>query len=315
MLPPEAYLIPPFLRPHFLFTTPSPDIPQFAPVADYNYPARQAPFNPAPLPASHFTMPPSKHVRWDASIPRTPSPALSSSSRSSSSGPYTPPEHTHSLPQVAGHHYGQYLAPMPHTPYPKSQPLPPSPAAGSSPSSSPLPLVVSDLLSSSLHMHVQTRPFQWDLLTDPVRLATPSDPPVMEYLLQPTQLAMPATTPPVVELKIIHPALPWGINVTASRYYGNICVTVGDVLQQLYQALRFSVTPSEFNMMQQNKPHDAAAVSNAFEHRAQRAARYGGDERRKGIRRVDFLMDRTQFAGFDVVIRQDGVLLLQLNVR
>ncbi|EKM56719.1 uncharacterized protein PHACADRAFT_254006 [Phanerochaete carnosa HHB-10118-sp] len=261
-------------------------------------------------------MPTGKRVHWNDEPARTPSPAFSTSSRQSSVGPHTPPEGTRSLPQVAGQQhyprYGQYLAPD--TPYPKTQPLPPSPSLSSS-GGSPLPLVVNDLVSTSRHKHVQTRPFQWDLLSDPVRLATPSDPPVMEYLLQPAQLAAPATTPAVADVRIMHPHLPWVVNVSASRYYGNIYVTVGDVLQQLYQALRLSVSQLEYDTTVRLNTGLAPRIQGAFERRVQRAAQYGVDERRKGLRRVDFLMGDTQFAGFKVVTGQDGGLLLLLHVR
>lgn len=327
MPPSEAYLIPPLIHSHILFTIPSPDASphaySHAPLTDYNYSTRQALLLPAPYPASQPTMQSNKHVHWEDESRRTPSPAFSVSSQQSSAGPWTPPDGTRSLPQVVGQHsaphYGQFLTP--HKPHPKTQPLPSSPSLSASSSSSggsPLPLVVNDLISTSLHKHIQTRPFQWDLLSDPVRLATPSDPrasPVMEYILQPAQLAAPATTPPVVDVKVMHPHLPWVITISASRYYGNIFATVGDVLQQLYQALRLNVSQLEFDTTVRINPSFAPRIQGAFERRMQKAGSYGADERRKGLRRVDLLMGETQFAGFKVVKGKDGEPMLLLHVR
>ncbi|GJE85318.1 hypothetical protein PsYK624_013970 [Phanerochaete sordida] len=179
-------------------------------------------------------------------------------------------------------------------------------------SSLPMQSIVSDLLSTQLQM----RPFQWDLLSDPVHLAAPSASPSTDGLLQPAQLATPATTPPVAELKITHPDLPWLINVSMSGHFSNTCVTVGDVLQQLYQTLRLNVSRTEYEIAEKTGPGATTAISSAFELRTRLAGEYVVLERKRGVRRIDFLKGKTQFAGFTATVRQDdGVTLLHLDVQ
>lgn len=193
------------------------------------------------------------------------------------------------------------------------QPLPFSPTPSSSSSSSegsPLPLEVHYMLSSSQHGSSSARPFEWNLIEDPVKLVNRE----REYLVNPSLLAQPATSPGVPELKIVCEALAWTIIVQPSPFYNSICVTVGDVLQQLYQALRLQVSKGELAAIYHTRPDHRQAIDRAWETRCQMSA----DRRReqsKGIRRVDCLLGATRFGGFKVVREKAGSTELALMLK
>ena len=194
-----------------------------------------------------------------------------------------------------------------------SQPLPFSPALSSSSSGgSPLGLEVHYMLAAAQHGNASSRPFEWNLTEDPVKLVDRQ----REYLVNPSLLSQPATSPGVAELKIVCESLAWTIVVRPSPHYQSICVTVGDVLQQLYQALRLSVSKEELSAIYYSRPDHREVIDRAWETRCQMSA----DRRRetsRGIRRVDCLLGVTRFGGFKVVREKAGSteLALMLKVR
>lgn len=308
---PEWYLIPPVLHPHILFTSPplpsQHDTYTRPPLADYNYcsSTREALLVPAPLNLYEYAMP-SKHVHW-ADV-RTPSPTHSADSRQSSLGPRTPsPVYTALPSQVAVYHpvqgYATYLSPQ--TPLMKTRPLPPmTPAAMQTPlpamSSSPNTLVLHNLLSAADFAHASTRPFYWRVTDSPVKTLvnpSPGDAPT-KYVVHPSRLSEPATTPPVSQLRVEHPYLPYNIIIKPSPLYGLAFVTVGDVLTELYQMLRLSVSQLELNNILQHHPGRVERFTNAHRSRiaASRDRKY---EESRGVRRVDLLMGETEFAGLE----------------
>lgn len=310
-MPSDVYIPPPFGT-HILFLNPTPPHPPSrSPLSDYNYCSNQALlFTPLD------TM--SKHVRWSNDVPRTPSPALSTGSQHSSVGPYTPPTVQTTLPQVAGHYtphqHAAYLTP--YAPFIMSQPLPSSPAfsstsSSSSGSGSPLGLAVNEILSAMLHKSSSTRPFEWNLLEDPVRALGGSS---RQYLIPPAKLAEPATVPPVAELKIQCETLAWMIVIHPSQFYGNICVTVGDVIQQLYASLRLRVSSDELEAMYRTRPDLRDPVTRAYHMRCEMSANRAVEEK-KGVRRVDCLMGTTRFAGFKVVRSKPESIELSLMLK
>ena len=111
-----------------------------------------------------------------------------------------------------------------------------------------------------------------------------------------------ATYPPLGELVIIAP-LPWKITIKARP---GCCVTVLDVLEQLYLRLRTPVTQAEYA---QEGDNSRRAISGAFH------TRINGnkEEMKKGLKRVDFLKGRNTFLG--LVSTKEGPHVWRLDLR
>ncbi|KAJ7615943.1 hypothetical protein FB45DRAFT_801563 [Roridomyces roridus] len=124
------------------------------------------------------------------------------------------------------------------------------------------------------------------------------------------RLLEPAVYPPQRALTLITPHLPWDIPVRAAGNY----VTVADVLHALYNTLRANITPREFAALgaDRNKRRVTQAYVQRYERlRGRRRSEYR-EEKRQGVKRVDFLMECTAFMGISPV---DGYTdLWQLNV-
>ncbi len=84
--------------------------------------------------------------------------------------------------------------------------------------------------------------------------------------------------------------LPWRIHISPS--------SVKDVVVALYTALCTRVTDEEMNVV------GCKDVMNTF---AKRVERVGEEERRKGVRRVDFLLGYTRFVGIEPTTDEPGV--------
>ena len=230
----------------------------------------------------------------DYPAPGSPSPALtntslpfSSSSSSSSAGPRTPPDEQYaSLPLFSTtHHLKQQKASLP------------------SPAFSTLSFGSSAYTSGQVLIHPALAAggalLPWNLIV-PAASSYPSD-----------LTAQPATHPALPEIEIVCDFLPWPITVrpipSASWSPNTVqIVTVGDVLHTIYRMLRLAVSPPEF----QSLPPDAQArVTMAFEtriaHIADPARRK--DERAKGLKRVDFLMDARAFAGLSMATSSNAL--------
>jgi len=160
---------------------------------------------------------------------------------------------------------------------------------------------------STPHLHL--RPHQF--------LRVSSSPPITYDLTQPTSalysphfgipratLCEPATSPSVQMLTIISPRFPWAITVSPSTYH---YVSVIDVLDGIYRALRVGVTSHEFHA----PPTDRGRVSQAYEARCRRirSQREHQQEKSRGVRRVDFLMEHTKFRGLSPAPGTDAWVL------
>ena len=122
-------------------------------------------------------------------------------------------------------------------------------------------------------------------------------------------LSEPATDPPLPNLTIISPLLPWATNIAAPR---GAFVTVGDVLHGLYRSLRINISSQDFHSLQSK---DRIRVTTAYEQRCKcvRGTREYEHERRGGVRRVDFLMGHTQFTGLSSTNRGPGYWVLNTS--
>jgi hypothetical protein len=89
-------------------------------------------------------------------------------------------------------------------------------------------------------------------------------------------------------------------------------ITVADVLATLHRALRLAVHPNEYNALPSHE--DKHKVNAAYEHRYLRIADPAAheEEKRKGVKRVDFLMGRTRFLGLSRTTEGPGIWALNL---
>ncbi|EIW78110.1 hypothetical protein CONPUDRAFT_42611, partial [Coniophora puteana RWD-64-598 SS2] len=109
-------------------------------------------------------------------------------------------------------------------------------------------------------------------------------------------LSQPATNPPIAALMIRCETLPWRLTIHPSENTTSV-VTVSDVLEQLYRFFRRGATAEEYKALPSQAHRDS--VAEAYRVRCMRAgaASFEG-ERRKGLKRVDFLVGHTKFLGF-----------------
>ena len=132
-----------------------------------------------------------------------------------------------------------------------------------------------------------------------------------KHFLPSRALREPATTPPQPLLSIRSQHLPWIIEVYASN---GSYVSVGDVFDTIYRSLRTNINTIEFNLF----PHqmDQRRATRAYEQRYRRFRNTFGndDEKRSGMKRIDFLMCFTKFHGLSKIGSHTVTDEWQLNV-
>lgn len=74
-------------------------------------------------------------------------------------------------------------------------------------------------------------------------------------------------------------------------------VTVGDVVDAVYHILRRNVTAEEFNALPSIKNRQRVTRAYEARYRRLRSSRTYEEEKRQGMKRVDFLMGSTRFTG------------------
>jgi hypothetical protein len=120
-----------------------------------------------------------------------------------------------------------------------------------------------------------------------------------------------ATTPPIPSMIIRCPHLPWTITIlpTNSKY-----VTVRDVFDGIYRSLRHAVLEAEFQCL----PSAEAkySVNNAYNRRYKRIVdpKVREIEKIKGLKRVDFLGERTLFTGLSSTMEGPHVWFLSMSI-
>jgi hypothetical protein len=119
-------------------------------------------------------------------------------------------------------------------------------------------------------------------------------------VLSPRVLAEPAITAHLPYFTIVCDALPWHISIRPSSSKPGAYITVADVLNGIYRDLRRPVRTEELEVMAL-PPHFISSVRQAFYTRCSRLAQVdpaaANSETRKGIRRIDFLLGNSLFAG------------------
>ncbi|KAG7441830.1 uncharacterized protein BT62DRAFT_465681 [Guyanagaster necrorhizus] len=112
---------------------------------------------------------------------------------------------------------------------------------------------------------------------------------------RPNFLHEPALSPPVSQLTLTSPHLLWCIRVHPSL--NGAYVTVADVLHAMYSGLRENIAPAEFYGLPSQT--EMRRVTDAYEQRYRRIKSRSGsyEEKKAGVKRIDFFMGRTRFAG------------------
>ncbi|CCM05849.1 uncharacterized protein FIBRA_08085 [Fibroporia radiculosa] len=228
---------------------------------------------PSPIPSPVIPPPPimpapTKRVHFD--IPPTPSPTLSNGSLESSVGPTTPPQHF----------YSPYASSKQQVYHPES----------------PVPFGFLPYAAGQVCIHpILVAPYTtlvWDMMYPPSTAHAPGPLPKL--------LAEPATHPGLPSLTLICDLLPWSITVMPVDPASSV-VTVSDVLRALFRSLRLSVSAAELSFLPkegQLRVHKAFHVRHKSISDDQRRA----EERAKGVKRVDFLMEARRFAGLSMVV-------------
>jgi hypothetical protein len=126
-------------------------------------------------------------------------------------------------------------------------------------------------------------------------------------------LAEPATSPPLSHLTLLSAHLPWSIPVRPGSSKPGAFVTVGDVFTVLYRALRVNITGHEYNSLPPGG--DQHRAKGAYEKRCRRIRdpRGAAEERKGGMKRVDFLMGRLLFTGLSSSSKGIGVLYFHVT--
>lgn len=106
-------------------------------------------------------------------------------------------------------------------------------------------------------------------------------------------LSEPAFEPILPFVSIVSSHLPWSFKVHASngRY-----VSLEDVLFTIYRALRVNIIKPEFNSLASEERRKASNAYQTRYRRLRRSTEYE-EEKRNGMKRVDFLLGHTRFWG------------------
>ncbi|KAK0220616.1 hypothetical protein IW262DRAFT_1272420 [Armillaria fumosa] len=127
---------------------------------------------------------------------------------------------------------------------------------------------------------------------------------------RPNSLSEPAISPPVSHLTLTSPHLPWRISVRP--LLNGTYVTVSDVLFAMYNGLRENISPAEFYGLPSKT--EVRRVTEAYEQRYKRIKSRSGsyEEKKAGVKRIDFFMGRTRFAGLSPSTKGHDVWVMNI---
>ncbi|KAF8919229.1 hypothetical protein CPB85DRAFT_1156635, partial [Mucidula mucida] len=108
-------------------------------------------------------------------------------------------------------------------------------------------------------------------------------------------LSEPAISPPLSRMTITSPHLAWPIQVEPKL--NGAYITVSDVLGAIYHSLRQNIRPAEFHSLPGK--NDMQRVTAAYQARYRRIPNRTSyeEEKKAGVKRVDFLKGKIIFAG------------------
>ncbi|KAF8621711.1 hypothetical protein AX15_007572 [Amanita polypyramis BW_CC] len=116
----------------------------------------------------------------------------------------------------------------------------------------------------------------------------------------------PATIPPIQSMTIACPHMPWVIRVFPSSSppspsrLGGQYITIRDILTELYTSLRVPIVHAEYAMLPSERARERAGKAYKRRYRRLQDERAYEEEKIAGLRRVDFLMECTRFAGLSL---------------
>lgn len=145
----------------------------------------------------------------------------------------------------------------------------------------------------------------YNIISPPSTVSTPLS------RLSARALAQPAVTPPLPFITLISPLMSWEIRVPAAA--NGAYVTVADVLEATYRSLRIPVSSADFHAL---RPDMQTRASAAFESRCSGLHRSRDGylhERRKGMKRIDLLAERTRFQGLSSTSHGPNVWTINLT--
>lgn len=174
---------------------------------------------------------------------------------------------------------------------------PPALGFGSPYYNTPLPGIETQLHSC---LRVNAGQVAFDVSLPVSNIKTPS------YVSQ-DALAAPASNPPVPFMTVTCARLPWTITIVPRSQISSF-VTIRDVFETLYVALRMPVTAAEYAQLPNAVAQDT--VNRAFR---MRCSRDGGSELKKGLKRIDFLGLQTKFCGLKPVKHGLGGWILEVS--
>ncbi|SJK99125.1 uncharacterized protein ARMOST_02412 [Armillaria ostoyae] len=127
---------------------------------------------------------------------------------------------------------------------------------------------------------------------------------------RPSSFSEPAISPPVAHLTLTSPHLFWRISVRP--LLNGTYVTVSDVLYAIYNGLRENISPAEFYGLPSKT--EMRRVTEAYEQRYRRIKSRSGsyEEKKAGVKRVDFFMGRTRFAGLSPSTKGHDVWVMNI---
>ena len=244
-----------------------------------------------------------KKVRFANVPPQTPSPASSSASLGSSPpGPSTPPQLPTILPPPMIVRPPEYPPWQQRLSIPVPHPQLYTPVIPAAPDNE---LAVDPLLVAPLHGS-HPPPLRWDVTEHPnsIKLGSAGSPRKRELShedLARCAVRTSAKGSPLVLKRIVltFPGLPLEIEINpADRPVWTATplpyLTVGDVLNGLYKALRTSVEPREFDRLESGHRE---SVSRVFKKRLRGDPENYDKNVKHGVRRIDYLGEVRQFVG------------------
>ena len=90
-------------------------------------------------------------------------------------------------------------------------------------------------------------------------------------------------------------------------------VTVRDVFDEVYYSLRKNCSSSEYYSLPSEKDRRRATAAYEERYRRLRSSRDYEDEKRKGLRRIDFLMGHVMFRGLQASARERDTWVLTVE--
>jgi hypothetical protein len=110
-----------------------------------------------------------------------------------------------------------------------------------------------------------------------------------------------AVVPPTARMRLMHPRLPWYVDVVAGHHASGVMLY--DLLLQLYNELDRPIAARDFWNDEIGK-RGREGLTKAFKERCAMQGEYAREEKKKGVKRVDFLGVDCIFVG---LVRRNNV--------